>query len=123
MGIITYIDNIPLFTTKREALDWGFENGLLGPHVLNNNGYHVHKWRGQTGFMGGINHRQAMGKQSTSLSPTTIPTPTPTPTQQATPTQSSSGGYSGSSSSSGPSGGSSRGSSGGSRPAPAAGGY
>jgi|TARA_R110002167_G_scaffold185704_1_gene386377 hypothetical protein len=62
MSILTTIAGIPLFSTIQEALNWAASKGL--------NGYHAHNWQGQQGYMGGANHSQATGLQSSSNTPT-----------------------------------------------------
>ena len=52
MAILTTIDEIPLFSTLKEALEWGVANGLQG--------HHTHIFEGQTGYMGGETHGQTM---------------------------------------------------------------
>ena len=50
MSILTNIDNIPLFSTVQEALDWSSDN--------NTSGWHSHYHLGQQGYMGGPLHSQ-----------------------------------------------------------------
>ena len=50
-NILTYIDNEPLFKTIQQALDYGQSVGLQG--------YHTHTFRGEVGYMAGINHSRA----------------------------------------------------------------
>jgi len=52
MPILTTIDGVPLFNTIREALDWGYSVGLTG--------YHTHQYLGKTGYMGGVDHNNAV---------------------------------------------------------------
>ena len=52
MGILTTINGIPLFSTQQEATSWGTSRGLIG--------FHTHQYQGQTGYMGGIDHSQAL---------------------------------------------------------------
>ena len=52
MAILTTIDEIPLFSTLEEALEWGIANGLQG--------YHTHTFEGQIGYMGGETHKQTI---------------------------------------------------------------
>ena len=52
MSLIGNIARVPLFTTIEEALAWGSENGLSG--------YHQHVLQGEQGYMGGVNHAQAI---------------------------------------------------------------
>ena len=51
MGLLTTIDEIPLYSTVQEAIEWADRNGL--------NGAHIHKWKGRLGYMGGANHAEA----------------------------------------------------------------
>ena len=51
MSIITEIDDVPLFTTKEEAVAWGESYNLSG--------YHAHAYNNQVGYMGGENHSEA----------------------------------------------------------------
>ena len=39
MGLLTTIDEIPLYSTVQEAIEWADRNGL--------NGAHVHKWKNE----------------------------------------------------------------------------
>ena len=52
MAILTYINNIPLYSTINEALDYA--------QVENLQGYHVHKYKGVAGYMGGRTHPKGM---------------------------------------------------------------
>jgi hypothetical protein len=52
MPILTTIVGIPLYSTQAEALAWASSRGLSG--------FHTHEYQGQTGYMGGITHNQAM---------------------------------------------------------------
>jgi len=52
MAILTVINGIPLFSTQAEAVSWGTTRSLLG--------FHTHQYQGQTGYMGGIDHSQAL---------------------------------------------------------------
>ena len=72
MAIIGYIDGVPVFDKKEEALVWGKRNGLTG--------YHTHGMNGTTGYMGGSDHAKAVQKVRVITSPTT-PTTTPTTTR------------------------------------------
>jgi len=49
MAILTYIDSIPLFSSKQEALSWGITKSLKG--------YHTHSYDGVNGFMAGWSHK------------------------------------------------------------------
>ena len=103
MSIIGNISGVPLFSTKQEALDWAFQNGL--------NGYHTHRFQNKLRYMGGSGHQQATG-----MSPSNIPSEesgvAPITITPQTPTSRSSGSSSGSGSL-GSSGSGSSGSSGG----------
>ncbi len=81
MSVITTIDGIPLYSTRREALAWARANGLTG--------YHTHTYQGNTGFMGGATHSQATTPTTTVNAPT-VNTPTVTSTPS---TNSGGGGY------------------------------
>jgi len=52
MAILTTINGIPLFSTQAEAVSWATSRGLVGSHT--------HQYKGQTGYMGGIDHNQAL---------------------------------------------------------------
>ena len=52
MAILTIINGIPLFSTQAEAVAWGFSRGLVGSPT--------HNYQGETGYMGGISHSQAL---------------------------------------------------------------
>ena len=67
MSLITTIDGIPLYSTRREALAWASLNGLTG--------YHTHTYQGKTGFMGGATHSQATTPTTTVNAPTVTSTP------------------------------------------------
>jgi len=79
MSLITHIDSVPLFTTITEAQAWGSQYNL--------NGYHQHTVLGQTGYMGGISHREIVQAMIGG-----VVTPTTTSPVQSTTTSSSSGG-------------------------------
>jgi hypothetical protein len=49
MSILTKIDSIPVFTTKRQALNWGRLNGFVG--------YREHTHFGKKGYIAGQNSR------------------------------------------------------------------
>ena len=51
MAILTRIDNVPLFTTPLEALEYGSTRNLVG--------YHTHIYYGVIGYMAGATHGQA----------------------------------------------------------------
>ena len=51
MAILTRIDNVPLFTTPLEALEYGSTRNLVG--------YHTHIYNGIIGYMAGATHGQA----------------------------------------------------------------
>tara|TARA_R110002096_G_C14218893_1_gene690676 strand:+ start:131 stop:610 length:480 start_codon:yes stop_codon:yes gene_type:complete len=48
MSILTRINGIPVYTSITEALEWGKYNRIKG--------YHIHKYKSVTGYMGGNNH-------------------------------------------------------------------
>jgi len=90
VGLITVIDNIPLFTTVEEAEMWGSQYGLTG--------YHQHTALGQVGYMGGNNHNEITRAVSKlpSYVPQTLnltPSPSPPPIVSSTPSSGNSGGY------------------------------
>ena len=66
MPILTTIDNIPLFSTPAEALAWSQSNGL--------GGLHTHTYQGQTGYMGGSSHQDAVATLGGSSTPTATST-------------------------------------------------
>ena len=51
MSILTTISGVPLFSTIFEARNWAIENGCRG--------HHVHRFKGQNGYMGCTGHNQA----------------------------------------------------------------
>jgi|TARA_R100001443_G_scaffold39488_1_gene52807 hypothetical protein len=55
MAILTTINGIPLYSTSREADEWAKSKGITGVHT--------HTYRGQTGYMGGIDHASARNPQ------------------------------------------------------------
>ena len=117
MAILTTINGIPLYSTSREADEWAKSKGITG--------IHTHSYRGQTGYMGGLNHEKARNPQQEEqlerqqedirrlivnqrdreteeiqieqvVIPIVPPTPTPSPTPTPPPTPpASSGGSSG----------------------------
>ena len=52
MSVLTKIKGVPLYTTINEALEWAEFNGISG--------YHVHKYEGIAGYMGGKNHSESL---------------------------------------------------------------
>ena len=48
MSYLTKIDNVPLYSTIEEALLWAKQYELEG--------YHIHRFKGRVGYMGGENH-------------------------------------------------------------------
>ncbi len=48
MSLLTLIDNIPLYSTQQEALQWGAALGMFG--------FHTHVFNGQLGYMTGGSH-------------------------------------------------------------------
>tara|TARA_R110001592_G_scaffold85509_1_gene252832 strand:+ start:227 stop:475 length:249 start_codon:yes stop_codon:yes gene_type:complete len=79
MSLLTMINGIPLFSTSVEALAWAVNNGLQG--------FHTHQYAGQTGYMGGVNHNNAI-----TAIPTITNTPTPRPTTNTPSVRRSGGG-------------------------------
>ena len=86
MPIIGYMSKIPIFSTPREAMNWGATYGLKS--------YHTHMVNIRTGYMGGVNHKECVTgyrrfiynqQQTANNNQTTTPTPQPPPTQQPTP--------------------------------------
>ena len=70
MALVTYIDCIPTFSTKLEALAWGQKN-------LGIKGSHIHIVGGQTTFMAGLSHSAIRSRYTV---PTGfIPPPAPPP--------------------------------------------
>ena len=51
-GILTYINNVPLFSSIQQALSYGQSIGLTG--------YHTHTFQGITGYMAGFSHSQSV---------------------------------------------------------------
>jgi len=70
MSLITITNGIPLYTTKQEALKWALANGVKG--------YHTHKHKNKTGYMGGATHsaitRNYLAKPISALQQTAAPT-------------------------------------------------
>ncbi len=60
MSLITVLDGTPLYTTTQEALNWALSVGLTG--------YHTHQYQGVTGFMGGVDHSQAISSSAAPIS-------------------------------------------------------
>ena len=52
MSILTRINDIPLFNSSERAIEWGRQFGLRG--------FHQHSFQGQTGYMAGTSHSQAV---------------------------------------------------------------
>ena len=50
MGLLTVIDNVPLYDSIREAKTWAKQYNLTG--------YHVHYFNNRRGYMGGSSHDQ-----------------------------------------------------------------
>ena len=66
MAIIGYVDNIPVFDTPIEALQYGNTNGLVG--------YHTHNINGVVGYMAGPTHGQAASGSQGSMTSNFIST-------------------------------------------------
>ena len=58
MAILTTIGGIPLFRTQSAAEKWARSNNLTG--------FHTHTYNGIVGYMGGKNHSNAVGSDSSS---------------------------------------------------------
>ena len=69
MPILTYINDIPLFTTKTEALNYG---ARTSPKRY---GYHTHVYEGITGYMAGYFHPYSDSKREVEKQSRTIPPP------------------------------------------------
>ena len=67
MPLLTTINNIPLYSTIEEALGYAASNGLTG--------YHTHQYQGQTGYMGGRTHIEAVSPQAPPVAVLEDPTP------------------------------------------------
>ena len=65
--ILTSINNVPLFSTPAEAINYGNNNGLVG--------YHTHIYNGVTGYMAGATHGQAAGSGQGSSTSNSANTP------------------------------------------------
>ena len=59
MTTLKSMGGIPLFTTIEEAMAWAEANGLKG--------YHTHTFNGVVGYMGGVNHAMATGRNINTL--------------------------------------------------------
>ena len=68
MRLITIMNGVPLYTTKKEALAWALANGVTG--------YHKHTYKNQKGYMGGSTHsvatRTSLAKRVTQFEENTI---------------------------------------------------
>jgi len=88
MAILTHINKAPLFSTINEAIAWARLRGL--------NGYHVHYFKGQKGYMGGVDHSQATDPNSPGATTRTNTNTTRTTTPRVVPPTRTSGGSGGS---------------------------
>tara|TARA_R110002012_G_scaffold311469_1_gene521004 strand:+ start:357 stop:638 length:282 start_codon:yes stop_codon:yes gene_type:complete len=61
--ILTIIDNIPLYSTVREAVEWGRRNNIQG--------YHTHRHNRRIGYMAGSNH-SVFNNTNSNTTPTTL---------------------------------------------------
>jgi len=68
--ILTVIDDIPLYSTIREAVSWGRRNNIQG--------YHTHTYNNRLGYMAGDSH-------SVFVKTAAVNPPTPTPLRIITP--------------------------------------
>jgi hypothetical protein len=62
MAVITRINGIPLFSSKRGALRWAKFNRIKS-------GYHIHFWEGKKGYMGGSNHSEIAKRRPIKIDP------------------------------------------------------
>jgi len=68
MSLVTTLQGVPMYSTKREALAWAKANGLVS--------YHTHHLSNQKVYMGGSSHRIAVASvssanvRSSSIAPT-----------------------------------------------------
>mgnify|MGYP003681622771 CR=1 FL=1 len=89
MSLLTYIKDVPLFSTVNEAVEWAESKTLLS--------YHTHKYKNIVGYMGGLTYAEALKYPGVVLpklpKPTPIPTPTPTTTPTTPPVSGGGGGY------------------------------
>ena len=69
MALLTRINNRPLYSTIQEAVAWGASRGLTGTHT--------HQYQGQTGYMGGATHDQALNVNENNINTNTTPSPSP----------------------------------------------
>ena len=78
MSLITIMNGVPLYTTKKEALAWALANGVTG--------YHNHTYKNQKGYMGGSTHsiatRTSLAKKVTQTEQNTIIPPQKNQQQQ-----------------------------------------
>jgi hypothetical protein len=51
VSVLTYINDIPLFSTLRQAAYYGSKNNMIGVHE--------HVYNGRTGYMAGRSHIEA----------------------------------------------------------------
>ena len=85
MAVINYIDGIPTFSTKLEAMAWGLEN-------YNIRSIHIHYIKNKVTYMAGNSHDHIKGLgsqvQARQFQPvvTVTPPPPPPPTEQLPPT-------------------------------------
>ena len=52
MSLLTYIKDVPLFSTVNEAVEWAESKTLLS--------YHTHKYKNIVGYMGGLTYAEAL---------------------------------------------------------------
>tara|TARA_R110001592_G_scaffold106515_2_gene298976 strand:+ start:539 stop:808 length:270 start_codon:yes stop_codon:yes gene_type:complete len=67
--ILTIIDNIPLYSTVREAVSWGRRNNIQN--------YHTHTHNGRVGYMAGSNHSVFVNTLPVTTSSNIVTPPTP----------------------------------------------
>ena len=63
MSVLTYINDIPLFSTLRQAAYYGSKNNMIGVHT--------HVYNGRTGYMAGRSHTE-VSEQGTTTTTTTV---------------------------------------------------
>jgi len=61
MAVLTTMAGIPLYSSIQEALTWGATKGLKG--------YHIHVYKGQNGYMGGVTHYSSINNIKKPLQP------------------------------------------------------
>ncbi len=70
--ILTVINDIPLYSTLREAISWGRRNNIQG--------YHTHTHNRRLGYMAGVNHSIFVNTPVVTPPPSVVTPRTPIPT-------------------------------------------